>query len=68
MTSLRTMGGCDSKKIHEDYGTPAYGVFLKNSENMIREGFLTEISGVYFLTEKGKLFSDMVACELFFKS
>ena len=65
MTSLRTMWGCDGGKILDDFGLPVYDLFTKGVNSMINKGFLTEDSGVYYLTDEGKLFADRIAAELF---
>jgi oxygen-independent coproporphyrinogen-3 oxidase len=64
MTSLRTMWGCDEKRIL-DFGFTIYDFFRKNTAPMIGKGFLREASGIYYLTEEGKLFADRIASELF---
>ena len=64
MTSLRTMWGCEEKRIL-DFGFTIYDFFKKNTAPMIGEGFLREASGIYYLTDEGKLFADRIASELF---
>lgn len=65
MTSLRTMWGCDLKKIKslgaefEKYFISKVDLFLKN-ETMRREG------EHFILTKKGKLLADNISMELFF--
>ncbi|MCK9218803.1 MAG: radical SAM family heme chaperone HemW [Bacteroidales bacterium] len=65
MTSLRTMWGCDSQKIRVDFGSAIFDLFKKNALPLIDQGLLKEVSGVYFLTEDGKLFADRIASDLF---
>jgi oxygen-independent coproporphyrinogen III oxidase len=65
MTSLRTMWGCDGRKIISDFGFRISDFFRKNALPMLKKGFLTEDSGVYYLTDEGKLFADRIASELF---
>ncbi|MDP1621775.1 MAG: coproporphyrinogen-III oxidase family protein [Bacteroidales bacterium] len=65
MTSLRTMWGCESRKIISDFGFQISDFFRENALPMIGKGMLTEISGIYYLTDEGKLFADRVASELF---
>jgi oxygen-independent coproporphyrinogen-3 oxidase len=67
MTSLRTMWGCDSNRIMQEFGQDMNAFFLRTAGNLIRNGFLTEHSGIFHLTEQGKLFADRVAVELFYK-
>ncbi|MEI7982076.1 MAG: radical SAM family heme chaperone HemW [Bacteroidota bacterium] len=65
MTSLRTMWGCNTQKMIDDFGFTIYDFFRKTALPLIGRGLLKEDSGVYFLTEDGKLFADGVAAELF---
>jgi coproporphyrinogen III oxidase-like Fe-S oxidoreductase len=37
----------------------------KHASLFVKQGMLTENSGVFFLTDKGKLFADRIASELF---
>jgi oxygen-independent coproporphyrinogen-3 oxidase len=75
MTSLRTMWGCDLDKIIDqlpitnrseaELGGANYQLIRKQASLFVKQGMLTENSGVFFLTDKGKLFADRVASELF---
>lgn len=65
MTSLRTMWGCDGQKIISDFGWTIYDYFKKNILPLIGKGLIIEDSGVYFLTDEGKLFADRISSELF---
>lgn len=65
MTSLRTMWGCSGDKVRSDFGFAAYKMFRQAALPMISKELLVETSGVYFLTEEGKLFADQVASDLF---
>ncbi len=65
MTSLRTMWGCDGARILHDFGPAVYETFSSGIPPLIRQGWLFESSGVFFLTDEGKLFADRVASELF---
>jgi oxygen-independent coproporphyrinogen-3 oxidase len=65
MTSLRTIWGCDGQKIISDFGFRISDFFEKSVLPMIGKGLLTENSGVYCLTDEGKLFADRIAAELF---
>ncbi|MEI7498963.1 MAG: radical SAM family heme chaperone HemW [Bacteroidota bacterium] len=64
MTSIRTIWGCDEKTIL-DFGFTIYNLFKKSVLPLIEKDLLREDSGVYFLTDEGKLFADRVASELF---
>ena len=65
MTSLRTMWGCDTKKIVADFGVAICDLFKENAFPMIGKGLLKEFSGIYSLTDEGKLFADKIASDLF---
>jgi oxygen-independent coproporphyrinogen-3 oxidase len=65
MTSLRTMWGCSMQKLITDFGFRISDFFEKSTLPLIDTGLLIKNSGVYFLTDKGKLFADRVASELF---
>ncbi|MFZ4523329.1 MAG: radical SAM family heme chaperone HemW [Bacteroidales bacterium] len=65
MTSLRTMWGCNLEKINEQFAMSNEQLILKRAQKFVTEGLLTEKSGVFFLTDEGKLFADAVASELF---
>lgn len=73
MTSLRTMWGCDSKKIISDFpeltdrkGLTLTDFFRKQARLLIEKELLFESDGIYYLTETGKFFADGVAADLFF--
>ena len=65
MTSLRTMWGCDLDKINDELRMTNDEFIRKSAASLVQQGWLTENSGVYFLTDEGKLFADRVASELF---
>ena len=65
MTSLRTMWGCDLKKINYELRITNYELIRKRAASIVQQGLLTEQAGVYFLTDEGKLFADRIASELF---
>lgn len=65
MTSLRTMWGCDLNKINSGFGFRISDLFRKQASRFVKTGLLTEISGIYFLSDEGKLFADRIASELF---
>jgi oxygen-independent coproporphyrinogen III oxidase len=62
MTSLRTMWGCDLKKIGE-LGYEEH--FLKNVEPYLSEGIVERSDAIFKLTPKGKFLADGVASQLF---
>lgn len=65
MTSLRTMWGCDSNKIISDFGFRISDFFREAAAPFIEREWLFEHSGIYFLTDEGKLFADGITAELF---
>jgi len=65
MTSLRTVWGCSSKKIIDDFGFTIYDSFRKAASLKTDQDLLKEVDGTYLLTEKGKLFADGIASDLF---
>lgn len=65
MTSLRTMWGCNLEKINYELGIMNYELIVKRAATFVQQGLLTERSGVYFLTDAGKLFADRIASALF---
>jgi oxygen-independent coproporphyrinogen-3 oxidase len=64
MTSLRTMWGCDSGKIREDFGPAMYDHFRRSALPFLEKGLLNESSGVFFLTDNGRFFADGITAEL----
>jgi oxygen-independent coproporphyrinogen-3 oxidase len=65
MTSLRTMWGCDLGKINDQLGMKNEELAMKRVAYFVRQGWLIENAGVFFLTDEGKLFADRIAAELF---
>jgi oxygen-independent coproporphyrinogen-3 oxidase len=65
LTSVRTMWGCNLEKIREEFGE---SIAVDTSNKMMdfsSKGFMENNGGLYTLTNKGKLFSDKIAAELF---
>ncbi len=65
MTSLRTMWGCNLEKISYKLQITNYKLIMKRAASFVQQGWLTEHGGVFFLTDEGKLFADLIASELF---
>jgi oxygen-independent coproporphyrinogen-3 oxidase len=65
MVSLRTMWGCDLKTVVERFGEEAANHFSRLVSRYLSSGELIEKSGIYYLTDKGKLFADGIAADLF---
>lgn len=66
MTSLRTMWGCDLKKVEVAWGISFQQEILKGAATFIEQGKLTQQDGNLVLTRAGKLFADGIASDLFF--
>lgn len=65
MTSLRTSWGCSLEKIKSKYGNRYVKCFLKGTEKYLASGEMLDKSGNFMLSEKGKLFADGIAADLF---
>lgn len=65
MTSLRTSWGLDINKVSHDWGSDYSDAILKDSKRFIEEQKLTHENNSLILTNKGKLFADYIAGELF---
>lgn len=65
MVSLRTMWGCDLNTIGERFGEEAAAHFSRLSARYITSCELVEKTGIYYLTDEGKLFADGIAADLF---
>lgn len=65
MTSLRTMWGCDLAKIRLDFGENFTFHISHFALRFIANGGMIEKDGILYLTDKGKLFADGIAAEMF---
>jgi oxygen-independent coproporphyrinogen-3 oxidase len=65
LTSLRTMWGVDSTLIEKTFGQKYISHFQKSIKKFLLNKSVECIIGKYILTNKGKLFADGVATELF---
>jgi len=65
MTSLRTTWGCDSEHIQNVFGEKYYNYFNKMIVPFIADEKIYQKGNRFFLTDKGKLFADGIASELF---
>lgn len=65
MTSLRTMWGCKLQVIADKWGSQIAASIKKAANKYIRQGLLMEENGSLALTDKGKLFADGIASDLF---
>ncbi len=65
MVSLRTMWGCDTDKIRNDFGSESAAWFTAHVSRYLESGEVFEKKGVFYLTDEGKLFADGIAADLF---
>ena len=65
MTSLRTKWGCNISYIQKEFSSTLAHHFKKEINKHLIKGFVREESGIYFLTETGKLHADGIASDLF---
>jgi oxygen-independent coproporphyrinogen-3 oxidase len=65
MTSLRTMWGCDLSKIEQEWGDEPASKIEEQSYRLQEQGLLKEKDRVLTLTDKGKLYADRIASDLF---
>jgi oxygen-independent coproporphyrinogen-3 oxidase len=66
MTSLRTKWGTSLKKIIDTFGVEFERHFKNESGKFRTDGLLIEKENIFYLTDKGKLFADKIASELFY--
>ncbi len=64
LTSLRTSWGVDLNKVKK-HGNHYADFFLDHISNKIKEETVQQHKGIYTLTQKGKLFADKIAADLF---
>ncbi|MBI3502423.1 MAG: radical SAM family heme chaperone HemW [Bacteroidetes bacterium] len=65
MTSLRTRWGTDLNYIEQNFGMKFIAHINKEAKKYVSEKMLTKESHFLFLTQKGKLFADKIAGDLF---
>ncbi len=65
MTSLRTMWGLDLNKL-EEISKYAAEQLLKNAEEFLYKGWVSQSGQTLTLTQEGKLYADKIASDLFF--
>lgn len=65
MTSLRTIWGCDTAHIMNAFGNDYATAFGSSAEKFIASGLMAKEGSRYFLTDKGKLYADGIASDLF---
>ena len=65
MTSLRTIWGTSTKYILENFGESYEEYYLKQIKKHINAGSVINGKGVLQLTNRGKLFADGIASDLY---
>lgn len=68
MTSLRTMWGCDLNFLEKTFGNDLRNQVLKRAEKYLENEEMTNNDNILQLTDKGKLFADGIAAELFIEN
>lgn len=66
MISIRTMEGCDLKKVDELRGTYNKQGFEQQVNQFVATGWMLIENDSIILTKEGKLFADKIAADLFF--
>jgi oxygen-independent coproporphyrinogen-3 oxidase len=65
MTSLRTIWGCNSETIRQEFGIEYADHLLREAQQFLKERKLEMKGNRIFLTNKGKLFADGISSALF---
>ncbi len=66
MTSLRTMWGCSTERVREEFGPQFYQHLMRESAHHLLEGNLLLSDGLMYISEKGKFLADGIISDLFF--
>ncbi len=66
MTSIRTSWGCDAEHIQNVFGEKYRLHFLNSIKQFVAESNVRNENSQYFLTDKGKIFADAIAADLFY--
>ncbi len=65
MTSLRTQWGVDLARVEISYGKEQKSILLATAEQYLNKEWLSIVDNKLVLTQKGKLYADLIASELF---
>lgn len=65
MTSLRTMWGCDIEQVKQEFGDSFKEHLLHEASPHIESGKIVIKNGRFYLSNKGKLYADGIASDLF---
>ncbi len=66
LTALRTIWGCDTRHIKNNFGEKYLEFFIKSSEKYLAKKMMIKNENSFVLSEDGKLFADGIAAEMFF--
>lgn len=66
MTSLRTIEGVDLSFVYEKWGKEKADIIQKATNKYLDQQMMTQKNSQLILTQKGKLFADGIAADLFF--
>jgi oxygen-independent coproporphyrinogen III oxidase len=66
MTGLRTMWGCDTGEISNQFGLEYERYFIEQSMKWIDQSFMERSGNQFILTNQGKLLADGIASDLFY--
>jgi oxygen-independent coproporphyrinogen III oxidase len=65
LVTLRTMWGCNSNYVLQTFGKDIYENLLNGVKRFKEQGMLEIAGNTIILTNKGKLFADLITSELF---
>jgi len=65
LTRLRTMWGCNSDLIKQEFGKILADHFLKAVKNYVDTGLIKKYGDTYILSDEGELLADAITTELF---
>ncbi|MFK5854615.1 MAG: radical SAM family heme chaperone HemW [Bacteroidota bacterium] len=68
LTSIRTSWGCDVEHIKKVFGAKYGHHFIKKIYDALMDKKVIKTANIYTLTNKGKLFADGIASDLFYSS
>jgi len=65
LTSLRTIWGCDLRKMQQEFGVDLLSIQAGYFEDLLRQEYIIVADDVLYLTDKGKLLADQITLDLF---
>ncbi len=66
MTSLRTMWGCSTERVREEFGPQFYQHLMREASQHLLEGNLHLSEGLLYISGKGKFLADGIISDLFY--